>query len=83
MTDRLALRLHLGALAPLTVEELAEVFGCRADAIRDVIDLHHLRPVKPARAKLYLYGEVLEAMRAPDPGANRATVGRPVAREEL
>ena len=83
MTDRLVLRLHLGALAPLTVEELAEVFGCRAEAIRDVIDLHNLRPVKPARAKLYLYGEVLEAMRAPDPAVTRATVGRRVVREAL
>ena len=59
--DRTALRLAAGALAPLTVDELADVLGCRPAAVRELVA--SLRPVSIGRARRYLLGEVIAAAR--------------------
>ncbi len=66
MDDHAAIKLRLaaGALAPLTVDELAVVLGCRPDTVKRAVAA--LRPLQPGRAKRYLYGEVIEAMRQVD-----------------
>lgn len=76
------LRLAAGALAPLTVAELATVLGVAPAQLRAVVA--DLRPIPIGRHPRYLLGEVLDALRAPapEPTPTRRT-GRTMRREAL